>query len=124
VGAVSVPLQAGSAEPRALPWVEPYQPRLDWQMWFAALSNARENPWFIRMMVGLLRGRNPSRAFRQTPFSGTLPKFVRATIYEYRFTSWSERQKTGNYWKREIKGLYFPVVVCVRDNKNRSYATQ
>jgi predicted DCC family thiol-disulfide oxidoreductase YuxK len=96
---------------RRLPWVEPYQPRLDWQMWFAALSNARDNPWFIRMMVGLLRGSKPIAAlFEQTPFSGTTPKFVRATIYEYHFTSWDERRKTGNYWKREMKGLYFPVV--------------
>lgn len=96
---------------RPLPWVEPLQPRLDWQMWFAALGNMRENPWFIRMMVGLLRGSKPINAlFEQTPFSGTPPKFLRATIYEYHFTSWSERQKTGNYWKREYKGLYFPVV--------------
>ena len=96
---------------RGLSWVEPLQPRLDWQMWFAALSSARDNPWFIRMMVGLLRGSKPIAAlFEQTPFSGVPPKFLRATIYEYRFTSWDERQKTGNYWKREIKGLYFPVV--------------
>ncbi len=96
---------------RRLPWVEPLQPRLDWQMWFAALSNARDNPWFIRMMVGLLRGSKPIAALlQQTPFSGTTPKYVRATIYQYHFTSWDERRKTGNYWKREIKGLYFPVV--------------
>ena len=96
---------------RPLPWVEPLQPRVDWQMWFAALGNARENPWFIRMMVGLLRGSKPVEAlFRQTPFSGTPPKYVRATIYEYHFTSWDERRKSGDYWKREIKGLYFPVI--------------
>ena len=96
---------------RHLPWVEPYQPRLDWQMWFASLSGARENPWFIRMMIGLLRGSKPIGAlFEQTPFSGVPPKFVRATIYEYHFTSWEEREKTGNYWKREIQGLYFPIV--------------
>ena len=92
-------------------WVEPYQPRLDWQMWFAALGNARENPWFIRMMVGLLRGSKPIAAlFQVTPFEGATPKFVRATIYEYHFTTWDERRKTGNYWKSEIKGLYFPPV--------------
>jgi predicted DCC family thiol-disulfide oxidoreductase YuxK len=96
---------------RRLPWAAPYQPRLDWQMWFAALSSARDNPWFIRMMVGLLHGSKPIEAlFEQTPFSGTTPKFVRATIYEYHFTTWDERAKTGNYWKRELKGLYFPVV--------------
>jgi predicted DCC family thiol-disulfide oxidoreductase YuxK len=96
---------------RSLPWVQPYQPRLDWQMWFAALSPARSNPWFIRMMVGLLRGSKEINAlFAQAPFSGLPPKFVRATIYQYHFTSWDERQRTGNYWTREIKGLYFPVV--------------
>ncbi len=94
---------------RRLPWVEPYQPRLDWQMWFAALSRPQDNPWFIHMLVGLLRGSQPiGDLFEQRPYSGALPKFVRATIYEYHFTSWGERQKTGNYWKREIKGLYFP----------------
>ena len=96
---------------RRLPWVEPYQPRLDWQMWFAALSNARENPWFVRAMVGLLRGSKPiAGLFAQTPLSGQLPKLVRATIWQYHFTSWDERRKTGNYWKRELKGLYFPAV--------------
>jgi hypothetical protein len=96
---------------RPLPWVEPLQPRVDWQMWFAALGNARENPWFILMMVGLLRGsKEINQLFAQTPFSGTLPKFVRASIYEYHFTSWRERQKTGNFWRRELKGLYFPSV--------------
>jgi predicted DCC family thiol-disulfide oxidoreductase YuxK len=96
---------------RRLPWVEPYQPRLDWQMWFAALSNARENPWFVRTMVGLLRGSRPiAGLFELTPFSGRLPKLVRATIWEYHYTSWEERRKTGNYWKRELKGLYFPAV--------------
>jgi predicted DCC family thiol-disulfide oxidoreductase YuxK len=92
-------------------WVEPYQPRLDWQMWFAALSNARDNPWFIRMMVGLLSGSKPiAGLFERTPFEGVAPKLVRATVYEYHFTTWDERRKTGNYWKREIKGLYFPPV--------------
>jgi predicted DCC family thiol-disulfide oxidoreductase YuxK len=96
---------------RSLPLAEPLQPRLDWQMWFAALSNARENPWFIRMMVGLLRGSQPiNQLFEQTPFSGAVPKFVRASIYEYHFTSWAERQKTGNLWTRVNKGLYFPSV--------------
>jgi predicted DCC family thiol-disulfide oxidoreductase YuxK len=96
---------------RRPPWVEPYQPRLDWQMWFAALSEARENPWFIRTMVSLLRDSKHVKAlFEQTPFGGAQPKFLRAMIYEYHFTSWDEKQKTGNYWKREIKGLYFPSI--------------
>jgi hypothetical protein len=62
-------------------------------------------------MVGLLRDSKEVKAlFEQTPFGGAQVKFLRATIYEYHFTSWEERQKTGNYWKRELKGLYFPVI--------------
>jgi hypothetical protein len=79
-------------------------------MWFAALSPARDNPWFIRMMVGLLHGsKSINDLFLASPFQGA-PKMVRATIYEYHFTTWDERQKTGNIWKRELKGLYFPPV--------------
>jgi hypothetical protein len=98
-------------ENRSLPWVEPYQPRLDWQMWFAALSPARNNPWFIRLIAELLHGSKSVNAlFEAVPFSGIPPKFIRATAYEYHFTAWDERQKTGNIWKREVKGLYFPPV--------------
>ncbi len=96
---------------RPLPWVEPYQPRLDWQMWFAALSGPRENPWFLRMMAGLLRGSKPIEdLFAQRPLGGVPPKFLRATMYQYHFTNWAERRRTGEFWKRELKGLYFPVV--------------
>jgi hypothetical protein len=104
------PYKPGPANRRPA-WVEPYQPRLDWQMWFASLSSVRENPWFLRMMAGLLHGSKPINAlFAQTPLGGATPKYLRATIYQYHFTTWSERQKTGDYWTRELKGLYFPVV--------------
>ena len=96
---------------RALPWVEPHQPRLDWQMWFAALGNARQNPWFVNTLVGLLRGSKPVNGlFAQLPLAGATPKLIRASVYEYHFTTWDEHSKTGNYWKREYKGLYFPAV--------------
>jgi hypothetical protein len=91
--------------------VEPSQPRLDWQMWFAALSNYRENPWLIRFMMRLLQGSQPVLdLLGENPFAGHPPRYVRAIVYEYRFTNFDERRKTGNWWKREMKGIYFPPV--------------
>ena len=96
---------------RAPGWAEPFQPRLDWQMWFAALGNYRENPWLIRFMMRLLQGSPPVlELLEYNPFAGNPPRFVRAIVYDYRFTTFEERRKTGNWWKRELKGTYFPPI--------------
>jgi hypothetical protein len=96
---------------RAPGWVEPFQPRLDWQMWFAALGSNRENPWFARLMLKLLEGSRPVLALlERDPFGGKPPKHIRAMIYDYRFTSFDELRRTGNWWKRELTGVYFPSV--------------
>jgi hypothetical protein len=96
---------------RAPGWVAPFQPRLDWQMWFAALGNYRENPWFLRFMLALLEGSKPVLALlERDPFGGVPPAHIRAMVYDYRFTTWEERRKTGNWWKRDLKGTYFPPV--------------
>jgi predicted DCC family thiol-disulfide oxidoreductase YuxK len=96
---------------RAPGWVEPMQPRLDWQMWFAALGNYRENPWLLRFMTRLLQGSPPVlELLDRNPFGGKPPRFVRAIVYDYQFTSFDERTRTGNWWKREMIGTYFPPV--------------
>ncbi len=96
---------------RAPRWVAPDQPRLDWQMWFAALGNYRENPWLMRFMKRLLQGSAPVlELLDQNPFAGKPPKYVRAMVYEYHFTTFEERRQTGNWWKRELKGTYFPPI--------------
>jgi predicted DCC family thiol-disulfide oxidoreductase YuxK len=96
---------------RAPSWVEPMQPRLDWQMWFAALGNYRENPWLIRFMMRLLQGSAPVLdLLDRNPFEGKPPKYVRAMVYDYRFTTFDEHRRTGNWWKRELKGAYFPPI--------------
>ncbi len=96
---------------RAPAWVAPMQPRLDWQMWFAALGNYRENPWLIRFMERLLEGAPPVlELIEQNPFPDKPPRYVRAIVYDYRFTTFEERRKTGNWWKRELKGTYFPPI--------------
>ena len=92
-------------------WVAPFQPRLDWQMWFAALGSFRQNPWFVRFMISLLEGSKPVLALlERDPFGGRPPAKVRALVYEYHFTGFGEWRKTGNWWKRELKGTYFPPV--------------
>lgn len=96
---------------RAPAWVAPDQPRLDWQMWFAALGNYRENPWLLRFMMRLLQGSAPViQLLDHDPFAGKPPKYIRAMEYDYRFTDYDERRKTGNWWKRELRGAYFPAV--------------
>ena len=92
---------------RATPVVAPHQPRLDWQMWFAALGTYRENRWFVNFMGKLLAG-EPAvlRLLRYNPFPGAPPKYVRARVYQYHFTYFGER----DWWTREERGLYFPPV--------------
>jgi predicted DCC family thiol-disulfide oxidoreductase YuxK len=96
---------------RAPAWVQPHQPRLDWQMWFAALSSYRAQPWFVNFMVRLLEGSPDVLALlAKNPFPAAPPRYIRAQVYDYYFTSFEERRATGNWWRREPKGVYFPVV--------------
>lgn len=96
---------------RAPRWVAPFQPRLDWQMWFAALGNYQSNPWFVHLLRQLLEGSPaPLKLLRENPFPGRPPKYVRALAYEYRFTGWQERRKTGDWWTRTPRGYYVPPI--------------
>ena len=92
-------------------WVAPHQPRLDWQMWFAALGTFRQNPWFVHLVECLLRD-NPdvTRLLESNPFPNNPPRYIRATLYEYHFASWTEHRATGDWWKREGQGEYLPPV--------------
>lgn len=92
-------------------WVAPHQPRLDWQMWFAALSTYRNNPWFVSFLVKLLEGSADVEALvGNNPFPKSPPKYVRAVTSTYRVTDWEERRKTGNIWKAEPGGTYVPAI--------------
>jgi predicted DCC family thiol-disulfide oxidoreductase YuxK len=96
---------------RAPGWVAPHQPRLDWQMWFAALGTYRHNPWFVRLLERLLRGTPEVTAlFARNPFPNDPPRYVRARLYQYRFTTSAERRATGNWWNREEAGVYLPAI--------------
>jgi hypothetical protein len=92
---------------RAPPWVAPYQPRLDWQMWFAALGNVGENRWFYNFAARLMQGSPPVLGLlERNPFPGSPPRYIRAVIYDYRFTDFAERRRTGAWWRREEKATY------------------
>jgi hypothetical protein len=92
---------------RPPPVIAPFQPRLDWQMWFAALGSYRENRWFVNFMLRLLQG-EPSvvRLLAYNPFPQAPPKYIRARSYRYHFSHWGDRA----WWTREEHGLYFPAV--------------
>jgi predicted DCC family thiol-disulfide oxidoreductase YuxK len=90
-------------------FVAPYQPRLDWQMWFAALESSERNPWFENFLSRLLEGRPEVLALlADNPFPGRPPKYIRASLYQYRFTDVRELLKTRAWWRREYVGVYFP----------------
>jgi predicted DCC family thiol-disulfide oxidoreductase YuxK len=91
-------------------FVAPHQPRLDWQLWFAALGTYEENPWVGSVLARLLEG-SPAvlGLFASNPFPERPPRYVRAVLYDYRFTSIAERRRTGAWWKRRELGPYSPV---------------
>jgi hypothetical protein len=80
-------------------------------MWFAALGEYRQNPWFINLCIRILQGSKPVLDLLSTnPFPGIPPVYLRAMAYDYRFTTLAERRQTGRWWVREIKGPYCPVL--------------
>jgi predicted DCC family thiol-disulfide oxidoreductase YuxK len=92
-------------------WVAPHQPRLDWQMWFAALGSYRSNQWMINFVVRLLEGApDVLKLMEGNPFPGRPPQYIRALVYDYRFTTFAERKATGNWWAREEPEVYLPPV--------------
>jgi len=92
-------------------FVEPHQPRLDWQMWFAALGRFDRTAWLQAFMVRLLQGAPEVVALLASdPFAGHPPRYLRAVLYDYRFTGLAERRSTGRWWIRRELGPYSPTV--------------
>jgi uncharacterized membrane protein YphA (DoxX/SURF4 family) len=96
---------------RAPGLVQPHMPRLDWQMWFLALSR-HDSPrawWFGSFLDRLLEnGPSVTALLGANPFPGEPPRYVRASVYRYEFTTPAERRATGAWWKRTRLGLYAP----------------
>jgi len=118
---IEFPYKPGALE-RPPPVVAPHQPRLDWQMWFAALGSYQHNPWFLNLLYRILSHQPEVVSLLDSlyPFSKSPPKYVRATLYHYHYTKPSE---VKDYWKREKQGSYFPIV-DVNDPGLNSYLRQ
>jgi hypothetical protein len=88
--------------------VAPHQPRLDWQMWFAALGSPPA--WFVAFLARLLEG-SPDvlQLLGPNPFPDGPPRYIRALLYDYRMTDLETRRRTGAWWRRTLIGPYFPI---------------
>jgi Lipase maturation factor len=94
---------------RRPPQVAPYHLRLDWLLWFAAMSPPSAHPWMPRLVSRLLEG-DPAtlKLLGPNPFPDHPPRLVRARLYRYRFTTPAERRQTGAWWARDLVGEYLP----------------
>jgi len=94
----------------------PYQPRFDWNLWFASLGSWRENDMVPITEERLLVGdKDVLSLFRSDPFPQIPPRYVRAVLWQYWFTSMEEKRRTGNWWRRQDLGLYAPELTMTAD---------
>jgi hypothetical protein len=109
---VPYPFRYKPQDPAERPGIyAPYQPRFEWNLWFASLGSWQENPWVESAEVRLLEGSPDVLAlFRRDPFAGSPPLRVRAVLWQYWFTTPAEKRRTGNWWKRQPLGAYAPGV--------------
>ena len=92
-------------------FVEPHQPRLDWQLWFAAMGTFESEPWVKNVLIRLLQGSPDVNAlFAENPFPLHPPKYIRVMRYMYRFTTPEEGRVTGEWWHRELQGEWSPAL--------------
>jgi hypothetical protein len=94
----------------------PYQPRFEWNLWFASLGTWRENPFVIRTEEELLLNRPEVLAlFRSDPFAKSPPRLVRSVLWQYWFTDRATKRARGEWWRREFRGLYAPTLERTSD---------
>ena len=109
---IAYPFRYKPQDPYEAPGIyAPYQPRFDWDLWFASLEDASEWPWVVTVEERLLAG-EPSvlKLFARDPFDGHKPIAVRTVKWRYWFTSPAEKRATGAWWRREEIGPYAPPV--------------
>jgi lipase maturation factor 1 len=96
----------------------PYQPRFDWNLWFASLGAWRDYPIVPNTEVELLtNNKDVLQLFAGNPFAAQPPRQVRALLWQYWFTSLEEKRKTGMWWRRKLLGLYAPTLERAADGK-------
>ena len=91
--------------------VAPYQPRLDWQMWFLPFNHFKEQEWFHSFLFHVLKGTpDVLKLLRNNPFGDQPPRYLRAVMYEYEFSTPKEKRVNGSWWKRTYVGPFSPVL--------------
>ena len=110
------PCKPGDDLKRNLPWVAPHMPRLDWRLWFAAMAPLEDNQWVLALVKRMLEGDTEvTQFFAVNPFPQTPPKYIRAFVYEYRFTDFIEHARNGAWWHREKRQRYMPALMLHGD---------
>ena len=109
---VAYPFRYKPQDPSTRPGIyAPYQPRFDWNLWFASLGSWRDYPIVPSTEVRLLSNDNDVLAlFEKNPFPHEPPRQVRAVIWQYWFTTMSEKRTQGLWWRRQFLGLYAPTI--------------
>jgi lipase maturation factor 1 len=101
---------------RSLPIIAPLQPRLDWQMWFAALGSPRDNPWLRTMVYRLLSGQTEVLGLLEPSSFKIPPRTIRIQAYSYTFTTRQQRQDNGSVWQRTLLGTWLEPVSLRANN--------
>ena len=96
----------------------PYQPRFEWDLWFASLSQWRNYPWVVQTEERLLLNEpDVLSLFAGNPFAGAPPKQVRAVLWQYWFTDRATKRKDGTWWRRQLLGVYAPALERTPEGK-------
>lgn len=114
---VAYPFRYKPQDPKERPgFYGPYQPRFDWNLWFASLEPWGASPWVVLTEERLLEG-SPSvpELFRADPFHGKQPSMVRTVLWQYWFTDLETKRKTGAWWRRQELGSFSPGVRRAKD---------
>ncbi|HET7583862.1 MAG TPA: lipase maturation factor family protein [Gemmatimonadaceae bacterium] len=109
---VPYPFRYKPQDPQAAPGIyAPYQPRFEWNLWFASLGEWQENEWVVLTQQRLLeRSRAVLELFARDPFRGRAPLQVRAVLWKYWFTDLDTKNRTGRWWNRRVLGSYSGIV--------------
>ncbi len=94
----------------------PYQPRFEWNLWFSSLGDWQQNNLVPATEERLLLS-SPAvlSLFKRNPFPSAPPRYVRAVLWQYWFTTSEEKRQTGNWWRRQYIGLYAPELTLTAD---------
>ncbi|HEY6270698.1 MAG TPA: lipase maturation factor family protein [Terriglobales bacterium] len=116
---VPYPFRYKPQDPNVAPGIyAPYQPRFDWNLWFASLGSWRQNVWVVETQERLMNNQpNVLALFAGNPFADKPPESVRTVLWQYWFTDWSTKRRDGTWWRRELLRLYGPTLERLPDGR-------